>query len=83
MPIPTKKLKPIFWDTIPLARLANTFWVTPPPTRSSGGSSGGAAGAAAVGAPEGSDHPAAVQLDWESLEDMFAQVGLGLGLGSF
>ncbi len=81
VPQPVKKMKQLFWDTIPYARLHGTFWVEPDPDEAAAAAAAATAAAAdqsggeADGGEEGRDGPPT--LDWSLMEDMFAQVGRG------
>ena len=84
MPVPSKKMKQLFWDVVPIGRLAGTFWVeglsSPSGGSQGGGRVGGDHGGAVLATSSGEAGGTGVddedvQLDFSALEDHFAQVG--------
>ncbi|EFJ47096.1 hypothetical protein VOLCADRAFT_105316 [Volvox carteri f. nagariensis] len=81
VPQPSKKMKQLFWDTIPYARLHGTFWVEQDLDEECKGPSDAAAATGSQqagevpegeGEEEGGEGPPS--LDWSLMEEMFAQV---------
>ncbi|KXZ42876.1 hypothetical protein GPECTOR_113g288 [Gonium pectorale] len=73
VPQPSKKLKTIFWDSIPALRLHSTFWVEPDEDEQRGQPAAEGEGEGEGGAGEsGGEGP--TTLDWSLMEEMFAVV---------